>query len=168
MQKHKADNMKSIYLILAIIAASALQAQENPTVVYFIRHAEKAMDAKDPGLTQTGAARAQKWAEWFKDKGIVAVYSTPYKRTMETAGPIAKQERVDIMAYDPLKPALENIIKHHKGLSIVIVGHSNTIPKYVNHLTGENKYTDMEETEYSSVYTVTIYSDRVTHTVEKI
>ncbi len=145
-----------------------LNAQEKPTVIYFIRHAEKADLSKDPDLSEAGAARAQSWAGWFKDKGIVAVYSTGYKRTMETARPIAEQERLDILTYDPRNPDLENIINHHKGLSIVIVGHSNTIPNYVNQLIGEKKYTDINESEYGSLYTVTIYSDKVTHALKKI
>ena len=137
-----------------------LNAQEKPTVIYFIRHAEKADLSKDPDLSEAGAARAQSWAGWFKDKGIVAVYSTGYKRTMETARPIAEQERLDILTYDPRNP--------DKGLSIVIVGHSNTIPNYVNQLIGEKKYTDINESEYGSLYTVTIYSDKVTHALKKI
>lgn len=141
---------------------------QETTTLYFIRHAEKADSSRDTELSETGKQRAEKWASWFKDKDIAAVYATPYKRTTNTAMPLASQKKLDVMAYDPMGLDLETIQTKYKGHGVLIVGHSNTIPKYLNKLTGKNEYTDIDENEFGLVYTVTIKGDKVACTSQKI
>ena len=54
---------------------------------YLIRHAEKVRTNKsdrDPALNENGIVRALKWKDYFIDKGISKIYSTNYKRTLQT------------------------------------------------------------------------------------
>ena len=46
----------------------------------------------------------------------------------------------------------------HKGRTILIVGHSNTTPAFVNAFLGEKKYEDLSDTDNGSVFLVR-YSD---------
>lgn len=143
-------------------------AQDQATTLYFIRHAEKADASKDPDLSAAGKERAEKWASFFSNKDVAAIYSTPYKRTTETAKPLAQKSRLEIISYDPMKLDLNDIVQKYKGKTVVIVGHSNTIPKYVNQLAGTNAYPDINESEYDHLYTIIIQGNKVTHRVEKI
>jgi broad specificity phosphatase PhoE len=82
--------MKQIYLILSFFLFTTVYAQEATTTIYLIRHAEKANDSKDPELSAAGTARAQNWAQYFKDKPVDHFFVTQYKRTSLTVSPIAQ------------------------------------------------------------------------------
>ena len=62
------------------------------TNIYFVRHAEPDYsihdDEKRP-LSNKGELDAQKVADFFKDKSIEVVLSSPYKRALDTIKPVA-------------------------------------------------------------------------------
>jgi 2,3-bisphosphoglycerate-dependent phosphoglycerate mutase len=151
-------------LFISLFNVTPINAQEKnerTTSVYFIRHAEKDRsnpDERNPHLTDQGIQRAEKWAHFFKDIPLDAVYSTNYHRTIETAYPTAQQKGLEVINYDPriLDPA--PFVNKHKGRTILIVGHSNTTPAFVNAFLGEKKYEDLSDTDNGSVFLVR-YSD---------
>lgn len=159
--------MKHIYIILTLLLMNSLSAQET-TNIYLIRHAEKADSSPDTDLSEAGKARAQKWRAYFSDKNITAIYSTPYKRTTTTAEPLATANKLTVNSYNPSEMDLKSIAEKNVGKSVLIVGHSNTIPKYINKLLRENKYPDIDESEFGYVYIVTIKGDTITHKLEKL
>ena len=146
---------------------NSLSAQET-TTIYLIRHAEKADALPDTDLSEAGKARAQKWKAYFSNKDIAAIYSTPYKRTTATAEPLATANKLTIKTYSPSEMDLKAIAEKNIGKSVLIVGHSNTIPKYINKLLRENKYPDIDESEFGYLYIVTIKGETITHKLEKL
>lgn len=60
---------------------------------YFFRHGEtnenevgiRYGDGIDAWLTKSGTLQAEKLSEFFKDKAVDVVYSSPYKRSIDTA-----------------------------------------------------------------------------------
>ena len=145
--------------------------KENTSVYYFIRHAEKDRSDstnKNPSLTLQGLERANKWAVFFKDKNIAAVYSTNYKRTQQTALPIAKEQNLEIISYTAKELISEKFIANNKGKNIVIVGHSNTTPEQVNSLLGEKKYEEIADSENNNVFIVTLNKNRTTAKRKKV
>ena len=167
-------NIKTIVLLLAVLTLFAeckycgkiyVYEKENTSVFYFIRHAEKDRSDstnKNPSLTIQGLERANKWALFFKDKNIAAVYSTNYKRTQQTALPIAKEQNLEIISYTAKELISEKFIANNKGKNIVIVGHSNTTPELVNSLLGEKKYEDIADRENNNVFIVTLKKNKTT------
>lgn len=166
--------MKTISLILTCLFMATAWSQEQTTTIYLIRHAEKAEGAAtaDPGLSDAGKKRAEKWASYFNDKNIDAIYTTPYNRTKETIAPVARGaangKSVSVSVYEPRELSLNILNDKHKGKTLLVVGHSNTIPAYINQLTGESRYTDMQESDYSNLYIITINGDKITHELVKI
>ena len=145
--------------------------KENTSVYYFIRHAEKDRSDstnKNPSLTLQGLERANKWAVFFKDKNIAAVYSTNYKRTQQTALPIAKEQNLEIISYTAKELISEKFIANNKGKNIVIVGHSNTTPEQVNSLLGEKKYEEIADSENNNVFIVTLNKNKTTAKRKKV
>lgn len=159
--------MKSLYFIIILLIMSTSYGQE-ATTIYLIRHAEKADASADAHLSEAGRARAERWAQWFAGKSIRHLYSTPYNRTRETLQPLSSQIKMEAIDYNPSQLDLKALADKHKGESIVVAGHSNTIPNYVNKLIGKQLYPDLEENEFSCVYIVTIQGDSITHRLEKL
>jgi 2,3-bisphosphoglycerate-dependent phosphoglycerate mutase len=158
--------MKKIYFILIVLYMNSLWSQA--TTIYLIRHAEKADSSPDTNLSEAGKARAQKWAAYFNDKLVTAVYSTPYKRTTQTGLPLAQSIKQQIITYNPAAMDLKEIAAKYEGEAVVIVGHSNTITRYVNKIIGEDFYPDMNEDEFDHVYTVTIENGKISHSLQKL
>ncbi|MCW4470770.1 histidine phosphatase family protein [Flavobacterium sp. MFBS3-15] len=153
--------MKLFHLIATLFFMTIASAQERSTTIYLIRHAEKADMSANTHLSEAGKKRAQKWAQYFAGKGISAVYATPYNRTRETAQPLADVQKLQVTEYGPREMDLITLAKQHHNQSVVVVGHSNTIPGYVNKALGENKHADIAEEEFGKVYIVQIANEKV-------
>ena len=130
---------------------------------YLIRHAEKEIsDNPDPDLTDVGIARAENWARIFKNVKFDAIYSTDYKRTKATVEPTAFNQNLKILWYHPSQIDIKQFLKETEGKTVLIVGHSNTIPSFVNHLIGQNKYGDIEDSNNANLYIVEISNTSIT------
>ncbi|UJH92266.1 histidine phosphatase family protein [Antarcticibacterium sp. 1MA-6-2] len=135
------------------------ETSEEPTTYYFIRHAEKDIsnpNNPDPELTEEGIKRSEKWAEVFRDISFDAIYSSDFKRTRNTAQKIADFQEKEVQLYDVSKLNDENFQKNTKGKTVLVVGHSNTNPAFVNYILEEKKYKDIEESESGSLFIVTL------------
>lgn len=133
---------------------------EKMTTYYFIRHAEKEftdLQNKDPQLTEEGLERARKWAEVFKDLAFDWIFSSDYNRTRNTAQIIADSQKKKVAIYDPKNLNDPKFQKKTTGNTVLVVGHSNTNPRFVNLILGENKYQDLDEEEYGSLFIVHIF-----------
>lgn len=147
----------SLLLMLGGCQSSSAQQDEEVTTFILVRHAEKAMDgSEDPPLTEAGRQRAEALASLFDEIPIDAVYSTNYRRTRETARPLAIKNRQEIQLYEAHqeKPLLERLKEEYRGKTVLIVGHSNTIPFAVNELLGQDRLQELPESEYTKVFVV--------------
>jgi 2,3-bisphosphoglycerate-dependent phosphoglycerate mutase len=154
-----------LLLLLGACQVSSAQ-QEAVTTFILVRHAEKAPDgSEDPPLTATGEQRAKALAKLLSSTPLDAVFSSNYKRTLETARPLAEMNKQEIQLYEPHqeKPLLEDLKKKYAGKTILMVGHSNTIPGVVNMLIGEEKLQELQDSEYDKVFVVSQHPDAKAH-----
>lgn len=135
------------------------------TVVYLIRHAEKADNSSNPSLSEAGLQRADNWATMFQNVSFDVFYSTNYNRTLQTIQPVATANGKEVTVYDHSNFSLENVISQHAGKNVFIVGHSNTIPQLINSYLGGEIYPDIAENEYGNLYKVRIVDGVLTHGV---
>ncbi len=134
---------------------------EEPVVstFYFIRHAEKDRtnpDNPDPELNQDGLDRAIRWAEVFDPIDLDVIYSTNYERTSMTAAPTSVKKNIDVKYYDPNTIDIEQFKAENKGQNVLVVGHSNTTPDFVNKVINLEKYNAMDDDDNSSLFIVRI------------
>lgn len=132
-------------------------SERKMTTYYFIRHAEKNssdLQNKDPQLTKEGQERAKKWAEVFKEVPFDIIFSSDFNRTRSTAQVIADSQEKKIEMYDPKILYDSDFQKKTVGKTVLVVGHSNTNPRFVNLILGQKKYQDLDETEYGSLFIV--------------
>ena len=130
--------MKNRSYLLVLLSVAALtffsghaSAQQKKTII-LVRHAEKSatgsaadMAKGDPDLSPEGHERAERFARAVKKYRPQEIFSTDYKRTRQTAEPIAKLRKKEVQTYDPAKQAdLAEKILTSKTERFVIVGHS--------------------------------------------
>jgi len=155
-----------VSLFMSFLASAQEQANVegldtlSGNLVFLVRHFEKQTSdtlnnqLKDPGLTQRGQTRAQALAIFLADKNITSIFSTNYKRTLQTAAPTAQQVDIDIALYNPSELAkfagqLRVSASAGKG-NILIVGHSNTTPQLLKLLGGPD--TVLSEDDYGDLF----------------
>ena len=149
-----------LFWLLAMVVLTAFNAQAQ-TTVYIVRHAEKDMKDpanKDPALSLDGQDRAKDLAALLLPQRILAVYSTPYKRTMQTAEPTAYGHGVKTQTYDPSDPAAlaATVLRNHKGGSVVIVGHSNTVLELVEAFGIKRPIPELKDDDYNYLFSITV------------
>jgi broad specificity phosphatase PhoE len=153
---------KCFVLIFIFGISMQLFAQTDQVITTFIliRHAEKSSEGggQDPELSTEGNARATKLAEMFSKTKIDAIYSTNYKRTQSTVRALSEAKGIAIKGYEPKSQAsIDDMLKLHAGKTVLMVGHSNTIPWTANHLLGKETYQDFTDDEYGSVIMVSVF-----------
>lgn len=132
---------------------------------YFIRHAEKdrsTPENPDPELNQDGLGRAMRWERVFSEIPLKAIYSTDFERTQMTAAPTAVSQDLIVKTYDPATINIEEFKLANLGTHTLVVGHSNTLPTFVNQILGENKYLAMDDYDNSSLFIVRIIDGMAT------
>src|SRR5688572_27930315 len=140
--------MRTLTTLLAAAVLSACAAPAPPapaipaadpgiTTVIVVRHAEKAGEpAADPPLTAAGAERAQALVDALRGVPIRAVISTDFARTRSTVAPIAARlglttQLVDARARDHARQVASDVLTRHRGETVLVAGHSNTVPDIV-------------------------------------
>lgn len=170
--------LSAAVLVILLMAASTVDAgpalaadSDETTVVFLVRHAEKAHDdhheGRDPDLTGAGRRRAETLAKILAPAGVTRIHSTDYRRTLETARPLAEARGLEVATYDARDPAaLVRQLRQSPGRHLV-VGHSNTTPELVAMLGGEPGPPIQEKCEYDRMYVLVLGSDRPTTTIHQ-
>ena len=148
-------------LAVAAVPASAQTAATTTTVI-LVRHAEKAASpADDPPLNAAGEARSRELAQAVRDAGVSAIITTQFARTRATGQPIATA-----LGITPTVVAATNTnhvqdvvaeIRKHPGQTVLIVGHSNTVPAIVEAL-GAKRPPAICDSQYDNLFVVTMPS----------
>ena len=138
----------------AVVTKRSDKRPQEVSTFFLVRHAEKNLTDKNPSLTVEGQERAEELARFLQEVPIDAIYSTDYKRTMETAMPTAKAKNIPIETYDPsdLAAFVASVQRPSSNKKILIVGHSNTTPALINIFTSSNQYSDLSEKQYDNMY----------------
>ncbi len=170
--------------LLAFVHVSQLafaqpQNVDPPTTVFLVRHAERAEEPRqDPPLTEKGTARAQSLARLLSTAGIKAIFTSQFTRTKLTAEPLAKQlgitPTVQTLKTNPSNPrqiaeestkeTVDNIMSQAGG-SVLVVGHSNSIPDVIKMLGADGTPT-IDEKKFDDLFIVTVFAKgkaKVTH-----
>jgi broad specificity phosphatase PhoE len=140
--------------LLAIALAGCATTPSQPTAPawYVMRHLQKA-DGPDPGLSDTGRANAERLVAWFTKDPPSAIYVSATRRARETAAPLAARLGLTPREYDPRDTAgLVARVKAEAG-TVLIVGHSNTVPEIVEALGGARP-AELGEADFGDVFRV--------------
>jgi broad specificity phosphatase PhoE len=154
--------MITIALTALTVILMTIQGVAQQTVI-FVRHAERADStpgapvtmAADPDLSDAGRARSESLAAMLKDAGIVAIVSTQYKRTQQTAAPLAKLLGIPVTTIKSGETEpIRKMVTSTTG-NVLVVGHSNTIPDIIKAL-GAPPPPAIGDDEFDNLYLVTL------------
>lgn len=145
------------------VAMQSIEVQAAPTIIYVVRHAEKAADdpdPRDPGLSALGLARREALGRTLADVPLRAVYATEYRRTRETVQPLAEGRGLAVTVA-PARDAAglaKTILESHRGETVLVAGHSNTVPAILRAL-GAAEAPDLAESDYDDLFIATVSSE---------
>ena len=160
--------MKSVLIaiVLALLTPALAAAQQT---VIFVRHAERAdggagaqpsppgMTAApaDPLLSAAGEARAAKLATMLADAGITAIYTTEFKRTLDTAKPLAAKLglKPQVVAANDTQALVTRVKAEQPKGVVLIISHSNRVPDAIKAFGGRE--VKIADDDYSGIYILT-------------
>ena len=145
------------------LAASRLSGQTTqPTTVILVRHADKADGNGDVDLSAEGRARAEELARVLADAAVTAVYVSDAKRTRQTAAPISKALNVNPIEMPAAADVATDIRDNHRGDTVLVVGHSNTVPDLIARLGVTDPPGVIPPKQYDDLFVVTVTEDAAT------
>ena len=125
-----------VVIALLALPACTTTAASGPPPVCVMRHLNTPQGERDPDLLPEGRRAAEALAARLGRTGLRAIYVSDFRRTRETAAPLAARLRLTPIVYDPADtPGL--IARVRAGPQpALIVGHSNTVPDIIEALGG--------------------------------
>jgi phosphohistidine phosphatase SixA len=167
--------MRKILIVVSILMFGICELSAQKTIYYLVRHAEKdtsvagaTMMQANPPLSEKGIQRSTRLASLLEKENIDYIFSTKYLRTQSTAQPLATLIGKEVQFYEITKgTAFSDSIQQMPflGKTLLIIGHSNTIPPLVNALIKSNKYQNLSDNEYGFIYKVIMESGQIKDTV---
>jgi len=151
--------MTRLFTLIAAVATLVLCSPAIAQTVILVRHAEKADQSADPVLSEAGQARAEALAARLSSSPVDLILTSPLQRTGLTADPIAEANGLQPQAIGlesgtaaHVAAVVERIRAQPEDATVLVVGHSNTIPLIARAL-GQSA-PDMADCEYDRLVTI--------------
>ena len=167
-----------VFLPLTLLLVTAACA---PTTALVLRHAERP-PGFNPSLSFEGQMRAQELIQVAGEAGVMAIYANDFCRTTQTSQPLADHLGLSINIQEngfpgdqlegcdpaisvpvsrlaseidtPAKLA-DYVLQEHRGKTVLIVGHSNTVPQIVEALDA-GPIPPIPGSDYDNLFIVTV------------
>jgi broad specificity phosphatase PhoE len=104
------------------------------------------------------------WAEILSEVPLDAIYTTDFERTSMTAAPTAVKQDITVQYYSPDDINITQFKTDNLGKNVLMVGHSNTTPDFVNKMIGQEKYGALDDYDNGSLFIVQVIGENVTDT----
>ena len=125
-----------IFALLLGLAGCARQAAAPPDI-HVMRHLHTLAGVRDPDLTAEGQRQAVLLARWFRRGAPAMIYVSSARRAQQTAAPLAAALRITPILYDPADTSALIAAVERETRTLLIVGHSNTVPDIIQRLGGK-------------------------------
>lgn len=129
-----------------------------PTVI-LVRHADVPEGGGEPLLTPAGHARADALARAVGPADVTTVIVSEFKRTQQTAAPAADARGITPDVVTEAADILSAIAAQPASATVLVVGHSDTVPDVIRGLGGAA--VTIDATEFDNLFVMT--RGRLTH-----
>ena len=160
---HSSRHVRFACLMAVLIAPGLfvrpVAAQE---AIFIVRHAERLDSSTDTPLSAEGEARAARLAQMLRDARVTMIVATQYKRTQDTAKPLADLLKVPIqqVAASDLDALLAKLRTAGPSGRVLVVSHSDRVPAILAAL-GDKQEVTIAANEYDSLWMVVAGDGRV-------
>ena len=116
----------------------------------------------DQPLNERGLARAELLADFLEQidvvAGVNAIYVSQFKRTQQTAAPLAKRLGLDYEVADHYDVVgfMKNVLFEHKREIVLVVTHRDIIAPLVEELHGSKNIEEIGPDDYDDIFIVSI------------
>ena len=148
-------------LVVLALAVYAYRCVSTTTIVV-VRHAEKALGTiDDPPLAPEGEQRSERLAFIFGERTgaghLDAIYVTDTRRTQQTAAPLAAWLHLVpvVLPGADISGAAGRMLREHRGGTVLMVGHSNTMPQLILELSGK-LIEPIPDEDYGEIYVLSV------------
>jgi broad specificity phosphatase PhoE len=150
---------RTVFIAVPLLLAGVALGSEawwrcRPTTLVLVRHADRAGD--QDALTPGGVRRAEELVQAPELGGVHAIFTSDTARARETAAPVARA-----LGITPIErpasatgPLLEEVLQHHRGERVLVVGHSNTVPQLIRDAGGPT-LPDIPHDEFDNIFVLT-------------
>ena len=126
------------------------------TAVVLVRHADRLPGQKTDELAAAGAARSQELAHVLQKAGVGAIIHSDTQRAAQTAAPVAAASGITPIVLGAKDfAAIAGEVRRHSGETVLIVGHSNTVPAIIAALGGP-QLPDLGDNEFDDLFVLTL------------
>jgi len=127
--------------------------EQAPTLIYLVRHAEKQSEARDPELSELGRQRVDALTRLLQRIDFDWVIASEFRRTQMTVQPTADRCGVPLTVIPAEREGdLVSKITQKRGQTVLIAGHSNTVPSIMQRLGCPSEAIDHDQ--YDDLYLV--------------
>ncbi|MBV6521552.1 MAG: hypothetical protein MNPFHGCM_01691 [Gemmatimonadaceae bacterium] len=167
-------SMRTLLGLLALVAVVAGAGRVPPadTLVLLVRHAEKSSPSGDVPLSVVGEERARALVAVAREAGVVAAITTQFQRTQQTAAPtlqaLGLSAEVVAASNDIAEHARQigtMIRERYRGRTVLVVGHSNTVPAIIAALGGPS-LPDICDSEYDRLFFLNVSDGSPTRLIQ--
>ena len=149
---------RDVVLVL-FVSVSAAAARPGVKTIVLVRHAEsdQTISGNDPPLSAEGKARAKELVRVLGDTPLGAIYITRFQRNRQTAEPLVGHGGgPKLSVVDEVAATVAALGAEPWGSTALVIGHSNTLPKLLEALTGKPNPTPAP---YDVMWVVTLTRD---------
>ena len=146
-------NIKTIAVALLVAFASAVSPAATPAQpsIYVMRHLHTPAGVSDPDLTEEGMKYAVAVSQSFQGDPPDVIYVSSTRRAQQTAAPLAGRLKLTPKIYDPRDtPGLIAAVSAETG-TVLVVGHSNTVPDIIEKLGGKRP-PDLSHEDFGDIW----------------
>ena len=151
-----------VFLAIALSLSWFFESQATTTVI-FARYADlMSGDDANPGLSAAGRQRAGELARVLADvdvvAGVDAIFATEYRKSQETAEPLAQQLQLPVQVVEAsnIRGLADMILQQYKGKIVLVITDSEALPQLIRRFHGSKKLPPMAEDEHDNLYIVSI------------
>jgi broad specificity phosphatase PhoE len=145
---------RAVWLALTIVVlVASVRPAAAQEVIYIVRHAERANQSADSELSTEGVGRSYKLRDVLRNAGVTRIFTSPLRRTVDTAAPLAAALHVTPRAIATDEALLEAIAGSGPRDRVLVVGHSNTVPALLRGLHVAETVT-LADDEYDNLFIV--------------
>lgn len=122
------------------------------TTIILVRHADR--DGDTDALNAIGTVRAVQLQQVAEKAGVTAIYHSMANRTRMTVEPLANALGIAMIEEGSTANTINDIFSNHRGETVIVAGHSNTVPEMIELAGGPTGLT-IDHNEYDNLFVLT-------------